>query len=700
MPYYAETRKMMWQRWTVVIFVGLVGVAGCTAHIPGTTMTTGPTGGTAGGATGGGPPKMGNDAGPSGLCGNGAIDPGEQCDPALTQNTTCSSLGFTGGTLTCSSSCQLDASNCTGGKVTVAVTPSRTTCAAPCAVQFDASGTTGLSGADYVAANWSWDFNDPTSPHKGTIGFVVGHVFDNPGTYLVRTHVRDASGAAGFASTMITVEAMSGTTYYVAANGSDSNSGTDMAHPYKTARAAVTAHGAANNSVLLRRGDTFAIDTGFSDTKILSFKGPFLLGAYTDPQSPSSAAPILTDNANNASYTSAFNILGEDIRLTDVHIKGQNGVFNAVYVGANFDLIERVEAEGIGGGAQTGANTVNAENAGDLTVADCNFHDVTAYGIYASLVTDLSVIGNSIINFTGSTSAPLHGLRVQGGSSSNGTGGTSGQFVTNSYVAENTIQAQSGQVFTAALFHGDNKKMVVVNNHGDRTIGINPTNSGTTEHESLGLVEGNLLQNPAPNAGYQAITIEAQHVMVRNNLIVNADIAVVVGAAPNLPSNWTDQIVVQNNTAFLCPPSGVKNSYPANFAWHNAATGSLVLQNNILYECMTSASTFLMGAGSGAETIDHNLMYGVPNAPGNAGVGTGGVTADPLFAKMPADSEMAVTSPAAFALQPGSPAIGAGTPTTALQDLAGVARPQAGWDMGALQSLSTPSSSDGGTSSH
>jgi hypothetical protein len=690
MPYYAETRKMMYQRWTVVIFVVLVGVAGCTAHIPGTNMMTGPTGGTAGG-----PPKMGNDAGPAGLCGNGQIDPGEQCDPALTQNATCSSLGFTGGTLSCSSSCQLDASNCTGGKVTVAVTPTRTTCAAPCAVQFDASGTTGLSGGDYVAANWSWDFNDPTSPHKGTIGFIVGHVFDNPGTYLVRTHVRDASGAAGFASTMITVEAMSGTTYYVAANGSDSNSGTDMAHPYKTPKAAITAHGATNNTVLLRRGDTFTVNSDL-DGKILAFSGPFVLGAYTDPQSSSSAAPILIDGMMNGT---SFNVLGNDIRVTDLHLKA-SAVFNGFYISGSDDLVERVEAEGVGVGAMAGANTIQAESAVNLTVADCNFHDFTAYGIYAGLVTGMSVIGTTMMNFTGTSSAPLHGIRVQGGSSANGTGGSSGQFVTNTYVAENTIQAQSGQVFTTTLFHGDNKKMVFVNNHGDRPVGINPTNSGTTEHESLGLIEGNLLQNPAPNAGYQAITIEAQHVTVRNNVIVNADIAVTVAAAANLASNWTDQIVVQNNTAFLCPPAGVKNNYPCNFAWHDGTTGSLVLQNNILYECMASASSFLMAAGSGSETVDHNLIYGVPNAPSSPGVGTGGVTADPMFAKMPADSEMPVTSPAVFALQPGSPAIGAGTPTTALQDLAGVARPQAGWDIGALQTLSTPSSSDAGTSSH
>src|SRR5690349_20717557 len=67
---------------------------------------------------------------------------------------------------------------------TIDVGASRTTCAAPCAVYFDATGTTGLAAwplgesNDYVNATWSWNFDDPASAHDRTIGFAVAHVFE------------------------------------------------------------------------------------------------------------------------------------------------------------------------------------------------------------------------------------------------------------------------------------------------------------------------------------------------------------------------------------------------------------------------------------------------------------------------------------------------------------------------------------------
>ncbi len=48
------------------------------------------------------------------LCGNGTLDPGEQCDGALLGGQTCTSLGagYTGGTLGCGQSCTFDTANC------------------------------------------------------------------------------------------------------------------------------------------------------------------------------------------------------------------------------------------------------------------------------------------------------------------------------------------------------------------------------------------------------------------------------------------------------------------------------------------------------------------------------------------------------------------------------------------------------------
>lgn len=51
--------------------------------------------------------------GSSGSCGNGVIDAGEACDGTNLQGSTCTTYGFTGGTLRCATNCQLDFTACT-----------------------------------------------------------------------------------------------------------------------------------------------------------------------------------------------------------------------------------------------------------------------------------------------------------------------------------------------------------------------------------------------------------------------------------------------------------------------------------------------------------------------------------------------------------------------------------------------------------
>jgi subtilisin-like proprotein convertase family protein len=84
---------------------------------PGTSTTGGSSedGGTQTGATTGTPPDTGGGTGTgtgSGGCGNGTIDPGEDCDSDDLDGATCESEGFVGGTLACSDTCTLDTSGC------------------------------------------------------------------------------------------------------------------------------------------------------------------------------------------------------------------------------------------------------------------------------------------------------------------------------------------------------------------------------------------------------------------------------------------------------------------------------------------------------------------------------------------------------------------------------------------------------------
>jgi hypothetical protein len=64
------------------------------------------------------------------LCGNGAIDSGEACDRVNLDGQTCTTAGYTGGSLTCTRQCQLDTTQCTGKVCVVGVCNSDADCGA------------------------------------------------------------------------------------------------------------------------------------------------------------------------------------------------------------------------------------------------------------------------------------------------------------------------------------------------------------------------------------------------------------------------------------------------------------------------------------------------------------------------------------------------------------------------------------------
>lgn len=63
----------------------------------------------------GGKPNDRVCAGAPAQCGNGVVESGEACEAGVPLGDTCESLGFSGGTLSCSATCQYDTSGCTGG---------------------------------------------------------------------------------------------------------------------------------------------------------------------------------------------------------------------------------------------------------------------------------------------------------------------------------------------------------------------------------------------------------------------------------------------------------------------------------------------------------------------------------------------------------------------------------------------------------
>ncbi|MFH1130734.1 MAG: hypothetical protein V1754_05325, partial [Pseudomonadota bacterium] len=114
------TKQIFWTRAIIVFAIGfLLGATGC-----GGDGSSGDDGSVQQGDGGtstqeGGPAKDGTTPNPDqGTvpqdCGNGKVDPGEECDKQDLSGQTCQTLGYTGGTLACDSACKIDKTGCTG----------------------------------------------------------------------------------------------------------------------------------------------------------------------------------------------------------------------------------------------------------------------------------------------------------------------------------------------------------------------------------------------------------------------------------------------------------------------------------------------------------------------------------------------------------------------------------------------------------
>jgi PKD domain len=626
------------------------------------------SGGTStGGTTGSGGATSTGGSGVSLTCGDGKVDTGEDCDQSQLNGKTCTSLGFNSGTLACTSNCQFNTSGCSGS-LTPVITASRTTCAAPCAVFFDTTQTSGLMASDYVNAAFAWNFDtttvDPAAAHQQAIGFSVGHVFEIPGTYQVGVTARDSAGHAGSSSVSITVSALTGATYYVASTGNDKNAGTTMAQPLASFSAAL-AKTAAQVSVLFRRGDTF---NAGSATLVIQGTGPFLIGAYSDPASPSTVAPIIS-SATAGGTSGLLSVSGaKDARLVDLHFVSAGASNGIVLGGSPNTLVERVEVEGLGQGnstVQEGEVLYTETTSVPTFFVDCHIHDFMGTGFYGQDVSHLAIIGTTIDSFGGGQ----HGIRVQGASFA--------------YIANNTIASNdTSSALSGITIRGDNKNTVVANNRSNRLIEFTPQNEQAVEHVTYGLADGNIINDNREPPIYPAMNIIAQHIVIRNNILMNGPTGIALAAMPQLPANFVDQIFIYNNTFYFFPTS-YSTDNGADIVSQLGTTGSMIVENNIFAEGLTTTAgvTFLNTDGKGTVTEDHNLGYD-PNGKGTwkPGTGTGDVVGNPMFVSTDP------TNANAFQIGAGSAAIDVGATVPVYEDFAGAPRPSgAGWDIGAFE---------------
>lgn len=433
-------------------------------------------------------------------------------------------------------------------------TATRTSGVAPLLVVFDAVDTASpawTSGVvqpanigDLPKFQYEWNFGDPDSgtwavssrPRNEDTGYVASHVFENPGIYVVTLKITAADDSVSFFTQTITVNAFSGTTYYVSSStGNDSNPGT-IASPLASFDAAINKN-ATNTRILFKRGDTFPT----VGSRNVTAPGPGIIGAYG-----TGARPIVRISSGN-NDNNILQISESDWRIMDIEFIGagrgidQSGSFGFVYNKTiqNF-LALRVDASefrvGLGWGD---APYPNAHNVAG--VVDSHVHDNQINGVYVG-AQHLAVLGNRIERLDVS-----HVLRVW--------------LANKSVIAHNLLALPGGDRHNLKL-HSPNQTLepdrlksefIQIADNEIRGIGtwsvtLGPQDAGSDERVRHVIFE----RNRSYNAGID-LMIWARNVTVRNNIFDGSGpgayyTAVSVGKRGIEPAS--DAVGIYNNTVY------------------------------------------------------------------------------------------------------------------------------------------------------
>ena len=214
--------------------------------------------------------------------------------------------------------------------INVSAMPSRQSCVAPCAVKFDAVGTTsaGVTSKPFHEISYTWGFGDSgagswsawsgmgNSSKNVATGAVAAHVFETAGTYTVTLSLKDGTNTASAPPITITVtdpDTVYATTATVCFYNSTVGTGCPTGATQTQSSdfdAALAACIGTTKRCLFKKGDSFASST----TGTINATGPFTIGAYG-----SGALPIVTstDISGVLDFTTA-----SDVRVLDLDIRG------------------------------------------------------------------------------------------------------------------------------------------------------------------------------------------------------------------------------------------------------------------------------------------------------------------------------------------------------------------------------------------
>ena len=221
--------------------------------------------------------------------------------------------------------------------LTAALSASRTSCTAPCAIVFDASGTTSTEAIDtFEQVGYSFDFGGITGTwtHSGQSkdvergGAIAAAVFDVAGTYVVKVGALDDSGGASdgdYDQEQVTITVAAADTTYSGTNTICLSTNTDHTDcpsgATQTSNVTSWPSWTSSRRYLLHAGQDFTTAGGFN---ILQ-RNDVMIGKYG-----SGADPIVASGgAENGNPASTGTTWSERLTVMNLDITGSFGTGNS-----------------------------------------------------------------------------------------------------------------------------------------------------------------------------------------------------------------------------------------------------------------------------------------------------------------------------------------------------------------------------------
>jgi hypothetical protein len=435
-----------------------------------------------------------------------------------------------------------------------------------------------------------------------------------------------------------------GTTYYVATNGSDSNSGT-IDQPFATLNYALTKANAGDTVDV--RGGTYYFTSGYDFNASGTASAHIVIQSY-----PGEQAILDGSKASRGTSADCVTVLGQYVDVKNFECRNAPRTGFTVWGGAHVQLLNNVVHDSWGAGIFVGYNQ-------------------------RGVVSDVLIDGNTVYHNVLSNSNP----NDYGGGWSPAIATEAGSYVT---YTNNVIYDNYGE--GALQYLSDHGHVAHNTLHDNYSVELYMDNDTDTLYEKNFAYTTN-------DSHYYRFGVPASGIQMANESY---------GISNPLNSNTAiNNIIVGGGYGFYYGNygngGGLKNTLIANNTFYGAAKAMVHIDsdaghsnttfaNNIFYQ--TNGKPQCEYTPTSAITFKNNLWYG--GSAGNC-AGSADVNADPLLANP------GTATPTDYAQQNSSPAIDAGTTLDSVHDdYAGTARPQGnGYDIGAFEG-GNPGSGGGG----